>query len=110
MVEKPPLADAPSDLAIIGRYIFTPDIFGAIEQTKPGAGGEIQITDAMRLLLDERPFYAVKLEGTPRRRRQTRFSDRHRRVRPKTRRPRREFREYLKIIAVCRITGGPFRL
>ena len=64
MVEKPPLAEAPSDLAIIGRYIFTPDIFAAIEQTKPGTGGEIQITDAMRLLLKERPLYAVKLDGT----------------------------------------------
>jgi UTP--glucose-1-phosphate uridylyltransferase len=63
MVEKPPLAEAPSDLAIIGRYIFTPDIFAAIEKTQPGAGGEIQITDAMRLLLKERPFYAVKLDG-----------------------------------------------
>jgi UTP--glucose-1-phosphate uridylyltransferase len=63
MVEKPPLAKAPSDLAIIGRYIFTPDIFPAIEQTKPGAGGEIQITDAMRSLLRTRPFYAVKLDG-----------------------------------------------
>ncbi len=63
MVEKPLFADAPSDLAIIGRYIFTPDIFEAIEQTPPGSGGEIQITDAMRLLLKERPFYAVKLDG-----------------------------------------------
>lgn len=63
MVEKPPFAEAPSDLAIIGRYIFTPDIFGAIERTQPGAGGEIQITDAMRLLLKERPLYAVKLDG-----------------------------------------------
>ncbi|HEV7643807.1 MAG TPA: UTP--glucose-1-phosphate uridylyltransferase GalU [Pyrinomonadaceae bacterium] len=63
MIEKPALADAPSDLAIIGRYIFTPDIFAAIEKTTPGAGGEIQITDAMRLLLKERPFYAVKLDG-----------------------------------------------
>jgi len=63
MVEKPAYADAPSDLAIIGRYIFTPDIFQAIEQTTPGAGGEIQITDAMRILLKERPFYAVKLNG-----------------------------------------------
>lgn len=63
MVEKPPLAEAPSDLAIIGRYIFTPDIFGAIEQTNAGAGGEIQITDAMRLLLKSRPIYAVKLDG-----------------------------------------------
>jgi UTP--glucose-1-phosphate uridylyltransferase len=64
MVEKPAFKDAPSDLAIIGRYIFTPDIFDAIEQTQPGAGGEIQITDAMRLLLKSRPLYAVKLEGT----------------------------------------------
>lgn len=64
MVEKPAYKDAPSDLAIIGRYIFTPDIFEAIEQTKAGSGGEIQITDAMRILLKKRPFYAVKLEGT----------------------------------------------
>jgi UTP--glucose-1-phosphate uridylyltransferase len=63
MVEKPKFEDAPSDLAIIGRYIFTPDIFEAIENTTPGAGGEIQITDAMRLLLKKRPFYAVKLDG-----------------------------------------------
>lgn len=63
MVEKPAFADAPSDLAIIGRYIFTPDIFGAIEQTRPGSGGEIQITDAMRILLKQRPFYALKLDG-----------------------------------------------
>ncbi|MBX7061636.1 MAG: UTP--glucose-1-phosphate uridylyltransferase GalU [Pyrinomonadaceae bacterium] len=64
MVEKPRYEDAPSDLAIVGRYIFTPDIFEAIEQTKPGAGGEIQITDAMVRLLEKRPFYAVRLEGT----------------------------------------------
>ncbi|MGD9588216.1 MAG: UTP--glucose-1-phosphate uridylyltransferase GalU [Pyrinomonadaceae bacterium] len=64
MVEKPAFADAPSDLAIIGRYIFTPEIFDAIERTEPGAGGEIQITDAMRLMLKDRPFYAVKLQGT----------------------------------------------
>lgn len=64
MVEKPKYEDAPSDLAIIGRYVLTPDIFRAIENTVPGAGGEIQITDAMRLLMKERPFYAVKLQGT----------------------------------------------
>lgn len=64
MVEKPPFEEAPSDLAIIGRYILTPDIFEAIEKTKPGAGGEIQITDAMRSLLKKRPFYAVRFEGT----------------------------------------------
>jgi len=65
MVEKPKFEDAPSDLAIIGRYILTPDIFDAIERTEKGAGGEIQITDAMRLMLREgKPFYAVRLEGT----------------------------------------------
>lgn len=64
MVEKPPFHEAPSDLAIIGRYILTPDIFAEIEETKPGAGGEIQITDAMRTLLKKRPFYAVRFEGT----------------------------------------------
>lgn len=64
LVEKPEFANAPSDLAIIGRYIFTPDIFDAIDRTKPGAGGEIQITDAMRILCKERPIYAVKLDGT----------------------------------------------
>ena len=64
MVEKPAFKDAPSDLAIIGRYILTPDIFGAIETTEKGSGGEIQITDAMRDLLKTRDFYAVKLEGT----------------------------------------------
>ena len=64
MIEKPPYAEAPSDLAIIGRYILTPDIFDEIEKTKPGAGGEIQITDAMRALLKRQPFYAVRFEGT----------------------------------------------
>ena len=64
MVEKPKFADAPSDLAIMGRYLLTPDIFPELENTTPGAGGEIQLTDAMRSLLKKRPFYAVKLEGT----------------------------------------------
>jgi UTP--glucose-1-phosphate uridylyltransferase len=64
MVEKPPYAEAPSDLAIIGRYILTPDIFQEIENTTPGAGGEIQLTDAMRSLLKKRPFYAVRFKGT----------------------------------------------
>jgi UTP--glucose-1-phosphate uridylyltransferase len=63
MVEKPPFAEAPSDLAIIGRYILTPDIFEEIERTAPGAIGEIQITDAMRSLLKKRPFYAVRFDG-----------------------------------------------
>ena len=62
MVEKPAFADAPSDLAIIGRYIFTPDIFAAIGKRLP-----VQAVNsdhrAMRILLKERPFYAVKLDG-----------------------------------------------
>jgi UTP--glucose-1-phosphate uridylyltransferase len=64
MVEKPPFAEAPSDLAIIGRYVLTPDIFAELERTRPGTGGEIQVTDAMRALLKKRPFYAVRFEGT----------------------------------------------
>lgn len=64
MVEKPPAGQAPSDLAIIGRYVLTPDIFEEIEGTRPGAIGEIQITDAMRALLKKRDFYAVRFEGT----------------------------------------------
>jgi UTP--glucose-1-phosphate uridylyltransferase len=64
MVEKPAFAEAPSDLAIIGRYVLTPDIFDELEKTSPGAIGEIQITDAMRSLLKKRPFYAVRFKGT----------------------------------------------
>jgi len=63
MVEKPPFAEAPSNLAIIGRYVMTPDIFDHLANTKPGIGGEIQITDGMRSLLKERPFYAVRFQG-----------------------------------------------
>ena len=64
MVEKPSASKAPSDLAIIGRYVLTPDVFEEIEKTTPGAIGEIQITDAMRALLKKRDFYAVRFEGT----------------------------------------------
>jgi len=63
MVEKPRLEDAPSNLAIIGRYILTPDIFESIAKVEPGAGGEIQLTDSLRLLLRSRPIYAFKFEG-----------------------------------------------
>src|SRR5438477_427046 len=63
-VKRPSFAEAPSDLAIVGRYVLTADIFDEIETTKPGAIGEIQITDAMRSLLRKRPFYAVRFEGT----------------------------------------------
>ena len=64
LVEKPAAGDAPSDLAIIGRYLLTPDVFPALEATEAGAGGEIQLTDALRRLLDRRPIYACRLAGT----------------------------------------------
>lgn len=63
LVEKPSAAEAPSDLAIVGRYVFPPEIFALIEGTQPGAGGEIQITDAMRAALGEIPCHAVVFEG-----------------------------------------------
>jgi UTP--glucose-1-phosphate uridylyltransferase len=64
MVEKPKPADAPSHLAIIGRYVLTPEIFDAIESTPAGSGGEIQLTDALKYLLRSRPIYGYKFEGT----------------------------------------------
>ena len=63
LVEKPAPEDAPSNLAIIGRYILTPDIFHYLRKTEPGAGGEIQITDALRLLAKDHPVLAVKFKG-----------------------------------------------
>jgi UTP--glucose-1-phosphate uridylyltransferase len=64
LVEKPDPADAPSDLAIIGRYVLTPKIFDKLEQTQKGAGGEIQLTDAIELLMEEQQVYAYEFEGT----------------------------------------------
>jgi len=63
LVEKPSPAEAPSNLAIIGRYILTPEIFGALERTKPGKGGEIQLTDGLRLLMQKQPIYAYEFNG-----------------------------------------------
>lgn len=63
MVEKPKAADAPSNLAIIGRYILVPEIFDSIHAIPPGAGGEIQLTDALKHLLRNRPIYGYKFEG-----------------------------------------------
>src|SRR5262249_10656688 len=63
MVEKPPLAEAPSNLAIIGRYILTPGIFEALAHTRTGTGGELQLTDAMKLLLKQEKMYAYVYEG-----------------------------------------------
>ena len=63
MVEKPKLAEAPSNLAIIGRYILTPAIFEVLDETPLGAGGELQLTDAMRLLLKQEKIYGYRYEG-----------------------------------------------
>lgn len=64
LVEKPKPDDAPSNLAIVGRYILTPEIFGALEATQPGRGGEIQLTDGLTKLLESRPIYGYRFEGT----------------------------------------------
>jgi len=63
LVEKPRREDAPSNLAIIGRYILTPDIFPALEATATDRRGEIQLTDGLRRLLRERPLYAYEIDG-----------------------------------------------
>ena len=63
LVEKPAAADAPSDLAIIGRYVLTPDLFPTLAATERGAGGEIQLTDGLRRLLRSRPIHACALNG-----------------------------------------------
>ena len=63
MVEKPKLEEAPSNLAIIGRYLLTPRIFDVLERTPTGSGGELQLTDGMRLLLKEEKIYAYVYEG-----------------------------------------------
>jgi UTP--glucose-1-phosphate uridylyltransferase len=63
MVEKPKAADAPSNLAIIGRYVLTPEIFECIESIEPGSGGEIQLTDGLKHMLRDRPIYGLKFEG-----------------------------------------------
>ncbi|MCG6940358.1 MAG: UTP--glucose-1-phosphate uridylyltransferase GalU [Thiohalocapsa sp.] len=63
IVEKPKPADAPSNLAVVGRYLLTPTIFDKLEQTTPGAGGEIQLTDAIAALLKEEPVIAYPFAG-----------------------------------------------
>ena len=63
LVEKPEINEAPSNLAIIGRYILMPQIFDFISKTKPGKGGEIQLTDAIKSLLSIQPVYALEFEG-----------------------------------------------
>ncbi len=64
LVEKPEPGKAPSNLAIIGRYVLTPKIFDKLEQTQKGAGGEIQLTDAIEALMEEQGVYGYEFEGT----------------------------------------------
>jgi UTP--glucose-1-phosphate uridylyltransferase len=63
LIEKPRPEEAPSDLAIIGRYVLTPDVFGILSETAPDRRGEIQLTDGLRRLRARRPMYAVAFEG-----------------------------------------------
>lgn len=63
MVEKPSVEDAPSRLAVLGRYVITPEIFEILEKTEPGRGGEIQLTDALKVLATRQAMYAYNFEG-----------------------------------------------
>jgi len=63
MVEKPPRGSAPSNLAVVGRYVLPPDIFAILEQVKPGAGGEIQLTDALAVLAQQGRLVGVRFNG-----------------------------------------------
>ena len=64
LVEKPKTKDAPSNLAIIGRYVLTPDVFRSLETIEPGSGGELQLTDGLKHTLRSRPIYGYRFEGT----------------------------------------------
>jgi len=63
LVEKPAIEETPSNVAILGRYIITPQIFNILEETKPGKGGEIQLTDALETLISQEAMYAYNFEG-----------------------------------------------
>ncbi|MFC1974241.1 UTP--glucose-1-phosphate uridylyltransferase GalU [Chloroflexota bacterium] len=63
LVEKPNTGEAPSNLGIVGRYILTPQIFEMLDKTKPGEGGEIQLTDGLQLLLESQNIYAYQFDG-----------------------------------------------
>jgi UTP--glucose-1-phosphate uridylyltransferase len=65
LVEKPKPQDAPSTLSIIGRYILQPEVMGILEKATTGAGGEIQLTDALVPLIGKQPFHGLRFEGTP---------------------------------------------
>src|SRR5262249_41697286 len=64
VVENPPANEAPSNMAIIGRYILTPEIFSILDKTRMGRGNEIQLTDGIRILLEQQPVYAYMFDGT----------------------------------------------
>jgi UTP--glucose-1-phosphate uridylyltransferase len=64
MVEKPPIEQAPSDFAIVGRYVLTPDIFELLARGRPGAGGEIQLTDGLLALTKQRKMFGYEFDGT----------------------------------------------
>ena len=64
MVEKPSIEEAPSQLAVLGRYVLTPEIFDMLETQTPGSGNEIQLTDAIKRLMDKQAVYAYDFEGT----------------------------------------------
>jgi UTP--glucose-1-phosphate uridylyltransferase len=64
LVEKPRARDAPSNLAIVGRYVLTSEVFDSLEAIEPGSGGEIQLTDGLKHLLRSQPIYGYRFEGT----------------------------------------------
>jgi UTP--glucose-1-phosphate uridylyltransferase len=64
IIEKPSREEAPSNIAAIGRYVFTPGLFRCLEDTKPGVGNEIQLTDAIKMLLSTESVYAYQFSGT----------------------------------------------
>lgn len=63
LVEKPNVEEAPSNIAILGRYIITPEIFNILDHTEPGKGGEIQLTDALKILISQEAMYAYNFQG-----------------------------------------------
>jgi len=63
IVEKPPVGEAPSNTGAIGRYVFNPEIFDCLKETPKGVGGEVQLTDAIRMLMGRQPVYAYKFKG-----------------------------------------------
>ena len=63
MVEKPAVEEAPSRLAVLGRYVITPEVFDILEETAPGRGGEIQLTDALKVLAQKQPMFAYNFDG-----------------------------------------------